>query len=228
MDPDAVAVVGGRVGIGLLLAEPDGEIPGRLLARARDVDDLLAALSDDLARLREPEEPLVEGQAALERRDDEVEVVEGLDHGAHSVPPVSQPTRQWGEMRSATRSRNVAVLGPEGRRDVGVDVDLADHAPLVGDGDDDLAPRGDEAGEVAVVGVDVVDDLRHAARRRGAADALPDRECGRARWPAGPSTARGRGRRPRRGRSRPTSSARSGREAPRPSCGAPRLPPSRG
>src|SRR5205823_12558886 len=54
------------------------------------------------------------------------------------------------------------VVFAEGRWAVGVDVDLADHAPLVRDRDDDLRPGRWKAGEVARVGVHVVDDLRPA------------------------------------------------------------------
>ena len=65
----------------------------------------------------------------------------------------------------------------ERRRLVGVDVDLPDHLAVEGDRNHDLAARGDEAGQVAVVGVDIVHDLRPAARRGRAADALPDRDA---------------------------------------------------
>src|SRR6266480_769541 len=47
----------------------------------------------------------------------------------------------------------------------------------MGDRDDDLRARRREAGEVAWVGVDVLHDLRLAARGRRAADALADRDA---------------------------------------------------
>jgi hypothetical protein len=75
------------------------------------------------------------------------------------------------EDRHALQERLI-VLG-EGSRLIGVDVDLADHAPLVADGDDDLAPRRRKAGQVAIVRAHVVDDLRAAAGGRRAAEALP-------------------------------------------------------
>ena len=92
-------------------------------------------------------------------------------------------------MRTATRSRSVLSSGPKAAGAVRVDVDLADDLALVDDGDDDLAPRRREAGEVAVVRIDVVDDLGLPAGGRGAADALADRDAhvvGRLRALPGP------------------------------------------
>src|SRR6266536_6549592 len=71
----------------------------------------------------------------------------------------------------------LAVAGPEGPRNIRVDVDLGDHQPLVHDRDDDLRTGRDEAGQVAVVRVDVGDDLGPSARRGGAADPAPDRDA---------------------------------------------------
>ena len=70
--------------------------------------------------------------------------------------------------------QKLTIILPESCRAVGVDVDLAHHAAFVADRDNDLAPRRREAGEVAIVGVHVVDDLGAAARSSRAADALAD------------------------------------------------------
>src|SRR6266516_6446421 len=69
------------------------------------------------------------------------------------------------------------VLVAERCRPIGVDVDLADDATVVGDRDDDLRAGREEAREIARVGVDVVVDLGLPARRGGAADALADRDA---------------------------------------------------
>jgi hypothetical protein len=69
-----------------------------------------------------------------------------------------------------------AVLGAEGSLRIGVDVDLADDPPLVGDGHDDLASGRGEAREVPLVGGHVVDDLRPAVRRGRSADPATDRD----------------------------------------------------
>ena len=79
----------------------------------------------------------------------------------------------WGDLqRDALEER--AILVAERRGPVGVDVDLADDPALVRDRHHDLRARRGEAGEVAGVGVDVVDDLRLPAGRgrSGAAGAL--------------------------------------------------------
>src|SRR6185503_18616982 len=60
---------------------------------------------------------------------------------------------------------------------VGVDVDLSDDERVVDDRHDDLGSCREEAREVAVVGVHVVDDLGAAAGRRRAADPLADRDA---------------------------------------------------
>src|ERR671915_394829 len=79
-----------------------------------------------------------------------------------------------GDERRHALEESPIVVGERGGL-VGVDVDFADHPALVDDRDDDLRAGGGEAGEIARVGVDVVDDLRPAARGGGAADALSDR-----------------------------------------------------
>src|SRR5215218_10563964 len=68
----------------------------------------------------------------------------------------------------------LAIVGAEGGGAVGVDVDLPDDAALVGDRHDDLGACRGEAGEIARVGIDVVDDLGLSARRGGAAHSLAD------------------------------------------------------
>ena len=80
-------------------------------------------------------------------------------------------------MRSATRSRKTRSSVAEGRGLVRVDVDLADDLAVEGDRHDDLAARGGEAREVALVRVHVVDELGDAGRGRRAADALADRDA---------------------------------------------------
>src|SRR5512133_1797991 len=69
-----------------------------------------------------------------------------------------------------------AVVVAERGRAVRVDVDLSDDLAFVDDRDDDLAPGRGKAGEIALVSVHVVDDFGLAARGRGTADALSDRD----------------------------------------------------
>ena len=65
-----------------------------------------------------------------------------------------------------------AVIGAEGGEEVGVDVEFADDFAADEDGDYDFGFGFEGAGEIAGVGVDVVDDDGFAAGGRGAADAL--------------------------------------------------------
>ena len=71
-----------------------------------------------------------------------------------------------------------AVVGAEGGEEVGVDVEFADDFAADEDGNDDFGFGFERAGEVAGVGVDVVDDDGFAAGGRGAADALVERNAG--------------------------------------------------
>ena len=71
-----------------------------------------------------------------------------------------------------------AVVGAEGGEEVGVDVEFADDFAVDEDGDDDFGFGFEGAGEVAGVGVDVVDDDGFAAGGRCAADALIERNAG--------------------------------------------------
>jgi hypothetical protein len=71
-----------------------------------------------------------------------------------------------------------AVVGAEGGEEVGVDVEFADDFAADEDGDDDFGFGFERAGEVAGVGVDVIDDDGFAAGSCGAADALVERNAG--------------------------------------------------
>ena len=71
-----------------------------------------------------------------------------------------------------------AVVGAEGGEEVGVDVEFADDFAADEDGDDDFGFGFERAGEVAGIGVDVVDDDGFAAGGRGAADALIEGNAG--------------------------------------------------
>jgi len=71
-----------------------------------------------------------------------------------------------------------AVVGAEGGEEVGVNVEFADDFAADEDGDDDFGFGFEGAGEVAGVGVDVVDDDGFAAGGSGAADALVERDAG--------------------------------------------------
>src|SRR5262245_6353788 len=84
VDADRVTVVRDRVSVGLALAQAHLRVAG-----AADVDHALPALAGDLARLREAErgeELGVEGEAALQAGDDEVEMVDA-GHGPILVAP---------------------------------------------------------------------------------------------------------------------------------------------
>ncbi len=71
-----------------------------------------------------------------------------------------------------------AVVGAESGEEVGVDVEFADDFAVDEDGDDDFGFGFEGAGEIAGVGVDVVDDDGFASGGRGAADALVERNAG--------------------------------------------------
>jgi hypothetical protein len=71
-----------------------------------------------------------------------------------------------------------AVVGAEGGEEVGVDVEFADDFAADEDRDDDFGFGFERAGEIAGVGVDVVDDDGFAAGGRGAADALIEGNAG--------------------------------------------------
>jgi hypothetical protein len=70
------------------------------------------------------------------------------------------------------------VVGAKGGEEVGVDVEFADNSAADKDGDDDFGFGFDGAGEIARVGIDVVDDDGFAAGGRGAADALVEGNAG--------------------------------------------------
>src|ERR1700675_980628 len=65
-----------------------------------------------------------------------------------------------------------SVVGTEGGEEVGVDIEFADDFAADEYGDDDFGFGFERAGEIAGVGVDVVDDDGCAAGGRGAADTL--------------------------------------------------------
>ena len=71
-----------------------------------------------------------------------------------------------------------AVVGAEGGEEVGIDVEFADDFAADENGDDDFGFGFEGAGEVARVGVDVVDDDGFAGGDRGAADALIEGNAG--------------------------------------------------
>ena len=71
-----------------------------------------------------------------------------------------------------------AVVGAEGGEEVGVDVEFADDFAADEYGDDDFGFSLDGAGEIAGVGVDVVDHDSFAAGGGGTADALVERNAG--------------------------------------------------
>jgi len=71
-----------------------------------------------------------------------------------------------------------AVVGAEGGEEVGVDVEFAGDFAADEDGDDDFGFCFEGTGEVAGVGVDVVDDDGFAGSGRGAADALVEGDSG--------------------------------------------------
>jgi len=71
-----------------------------------------------------------------------------------------------------------AVVGAEGGEEVGVDVEFADDFAANEDRDDDFGFGFERAGQVAGVGVDVIDDDGFAAGGRGAADALVEGNAG--------------------------------------------------
>ena len=83
IETDAVSVVRDGVGVRLLIAEAEGAAGlGRTSGRP-DVDDALAALARDFARLRPPQELAVEGEASLERSDDKIDVVRSRARRGH-------------------------------------------------------------------------------------------------------------------------------------------------
>lgn len=71
-----------------------------------------------------------------------------------------------------------AVVGAEGGEEVGIDVKFADDFAADEDGDDDFGFGFEGAGEIARVGIDVVDDDGFAAGSSGAADALIEGDAG--------------------------------------------------
>jgi hypothetical protein len=71
-----------------------------------------------------------------------------------------------------------AVVGAEGCVEVGVDVEFADYFAADEDGDDDFGFGFEGAGEIAGVGVDVVNDDGFAAGGSGAANALVEGYAG--------------------------------------------------
>ena len=71
-----------------------------------------------------------------------------------------------------------AVVGAEGGEEVGVNVEFADDFAANEDRDDDFGFGFKGAGEIAGVGVDVVDNDGFAAGGCGAADALIERNAG--------------------------------------------------
>ena len=75
----------------------------------------------------------------------------------------------------------LAVVRAEGGQEVGVDVEFAGDFAADEDGNDDFGLCFEGAGEIARVGVDIVDDDGFAAGGRGAADALIERDAGMGR-----------------------------------------------
>ena len=70
-----------------------------------------------------------------------------------------------------------AVFGAEGGEEVAVDVEFADDFAVDEDGDDNFGFGFERAGEIAGIGVDVVDDDGLAAGGGGSADALIERDA---------------------------------------------------
>ena len=71
-----------------------------------------------------------------------------------------------------------AVVGAEGGEEMGIDVEFADDFAADENGDDDFGFGFEGAGEIAGIGVDVVNDDGFTAGGRGAADALVKRDPG--------------------------------------------------
>ena len=71
-----------------------------------------------------------------------------------------------------------AVFEAEGGEEVGVDVEFADDFVANEDGDDDLGFGFEGAGQIARIGVNVIDDDGLAGGRGSAADALVERNAG--------------------------------------------------
>lgn len=71
----------------------------------------------------------------------------------------------------------LAVIGAEGGEEVGVDVEFADHFAVDEDGDDDFGFSFEGAGEIAGIGIDVVDDDGLSRGSGGAANALVQRDA---------------------------------------------------
>jgi len=72
----------------------------------------------------------------------------------------------------------LAVFGAEGGEEVGVDVEFASDFAVDEDGHDDFGFGFKGAGDVAGIGVDVVDDDGFAGRGRRATNALIERDAG--------------------------------------------------
>lgn len=70
-----------------------------------------------------------------------------------------------------------AVVGAEGRGEVGVDVEFASNFAMDEDGDDDFGFGFERAGQIAGVGIDVVDHDGFASGSRRTADALVERDA---------------------------------------------------
>jgi hypothetical protein len=72
----------------------------------------------------------------------------------------------------------MAVVGSEGGEKVGVDVEFADDFAVEKNGNDDFGFGFEGAGEIAWVGMDIIDDDGLAGGGSGATDALIKRDAG--------------------------------------------------
>ena len=84
---------------------------------------------------------------------------------------------EFAEKRSGVLAQ-LAIVGTESGVEVGVDVEFPDDIAVNEDGNDDFGFGFERAGEVAGIGVNVVDDDGFASGGSGAADTLMKRDAG--------------------------------------------------
>jgi hypothetical protein len=96
MKPDVVTVIRGTASLRLMLAQANGGAVGA----PAEIDDLLAALTGDLAATgvaERLEEPPIEAEAPLQLRDGEIDVIDSPDRRslqARAAPPGDPPRRR--------------------------------------------------------------------------------------------------------------------------------------
>jgi len=104
------------------------------------------------------------------------------------VPPVGMAARKCeslsvgGALEEAAEDggsvfAELAVVRAEGGQEVGVDVEFADDFAVSEDRDDDFGLGFEGAGEVAGIGIDIIDDDGLAAGSRGATNALIEKDA---------------------------------------------------